>query len=139
MSKIAVLLGVCLTLSACVVYAPAYVTNQNTVVHYESTSTSSWRSEQQTKEVSERVTPKAKPPTKERKLVSCDAFVLPRDAQKPKYLTAVDLATAKDLPALDKMIGVKMKELQTHIDTMHSKYEQAHQRWMETCTNKVLN
>lgn len=139
MSKIATLLGVCLTLSACMVYAPTYVNEtQKTVVHYESTSSLNNRLEQETIEVSERVDPKVKHHVSQRTLADCDTFALPRDAQKPKYLTDEEMASAKDLPTLDRMIGLKMKELQTHIDTMHSRYEQAHRKWMETCTNKLL-
>ncbi len=139
MSKIALLLGVCLTLSACVVYAPTYVYEyQNTVVHYESTSTANSRVEQKTTEVSKRVDPKVERHLGQRTLADCDTFALPREAQRPKYLTDEELALATDLVTSDRIIGMKMKELQTHIETMHSKYEQAHQKWKETCANKLL-
>lgn len=139
MSKLAILLGVCLTLSACVIYAPTYVNNtQKTVVHYESTSSLNTRQKQETIEVSERVDSKVNHHLKQRTLADCDPFSLPRGALKPRYLTDADLASAKDLATLDRMIGLKMKELQTYIDVMHSKYEQAHVKWMEACANKLL-
>lgn len=139
MSKIATLLGVCLTLSACVVYAPTYVVDtQDTVVHYESTSRTITVSQQKTNEVSERVSPKVVQ-RDQRTLADCGAFILPREAQKPHYMTVDDMATAPGLAALDDMLGAKMKELQTHIDKLHSEYEQAHLKWMEACQKKLLN
>lgn len=139
MSRIAIILGVCLTLSACVVYAPTYVDdNQKTVVHYESTSSLNTRLEQKTTEVSKRVDPKVKHHLSQRTLADCDTFALPRDALKPMYLTDADLAAATDLATSDRIISTKMKELQTHIDGIYSKFEQAHQRWMETCAKKLL-
>lgn len=137
MSKSALLFGVCLCLSACVFYTPTYVNNdQDAVVHYESTSTLVQSIQQETKEVSERVVQKVAKPKRQSTLAACGPFILPREAQKPKYLTDVDMLDAEDLPALDRMLGMKMKELQTHIDTLHSKYEQAHQRWLEVCMDK---
>lgn len=140
MSKKALLLGVCLTLSACMVYAPTYVNQtQNTVVRHETTSTLNVRTKQETNEVSERVGPKVTLRSGQRTLADCDAFAHPRDARKPKYLTDVELASAEDLPAFDTMVAKKLKELQTYIDSFPSKYEQAHQRWLEACTNKLLD
>lgn len=140
MSKIALLLGVCLTLSACMIYAPTYVDQtQNTVVHYETTSSLNVRTEQETIEVSERVDPKVTLRSGQRTLADCGTFALPREAQKPKFLTEDELATAADIQVFDTMVARKLKELQTHIDKLHSEYEQAHKKWMETCSNKLLN
>lgn len=140
MSKSALLLGVCLSLSACVVYAPTYVTNdQNTVVHYESTSTLTESRKQETIGVSERVVQKVAQSREQRTLADCGAFILPRGAQKPIYLTDVEFASAEDLPAFDTMVAKKLKELQIHIDKLHSEYEQAHVKWMESCNKKLLN
>lgn len=140
MSKFAILLGVCLSLSACVVYAPTYISDTtNTVVHYESTSQSYTTQKQETKEVSERVTLKAAQPRDQRSLADCGAFILPREAQKPRYLTDRDFALAKHPDQFDKMVAGHLKELQTHIDKLHSEYEQAHRRWMETCAKKLLH
>lgn len=142
MSKKIVVLGLCAALSACVVYAPTYVSeDQNTVVHYESTSTVDSHSstvKPQTKEVSERVVQKVAQPRDQRPLAVCGAFTLPREAQKPEYLTDAMLANVKDLPELDRLVGLKMKELQTHIDKVHSRYEQAHDKWLEACIDKLL-
>lgn len=143
MSKKNLLLSVCVTLSACVVYAPTYVSeDQSTVVHYESTSTvgtnQSTPVTKQTNEVSKRVPPKATRPRDQHTLAECGAFTLPREAQKPEYLTEAKLALAQDIPELDRIVGAKMKELQTHIDNMQSKYEQAHIKWMEACNDKLL-
>jgi len=142
MSKKMLLLGVCVALSACVVYAPTYVSeNRSTVVHNESTSTVDSHElavTKETKEVSERVAQKATRPRDQHPLAVCGAFTLPREAHKPEYLTEAHLALAKDLPELDKMIGAKMKELQTHIDSVHTKYEQAHNKWLEACIDKLL-
>lgn len=140
MSKKALLLGVCLTLSACVVYAPTYVKQtEETVVHNAATSSQNVRIEQETKEVSERVDPKVTRRSGQRSLAVCGTFALPREAKKPRYLTDVELATAADLNMFDEMVARKMKELQTYIDKLDSDYEQAHNKWMETCSKKLLN
>lgn len=142
MSKKALLFGVCLclTLSACMVYAPTYVNeNQNTVVHHESTSSLDVRTKQETNEVSERVYPKVTLRSGQRTLADCDAFALPREVLKPKYLTDEELAMAEDLTAFDTLAATKLKELQIYIDSLPSKYEQAHKQWLEACTNKLLH
>lgn len=140
MSKSALILGVCLSLSACMVYAPTYVEEkQNTVVHYESTSQSRVDQKQETVGVPERVRTKVVHKRNQRTLADCGTFTLPREAQKPTYLTDDELAQPADSIIFDTMIARKLKELQNHIDNLHSEYEQAHIKWMETCAKKLLN
>lgn len=141
LKKLFVLPVVCLALSACVIYAPTYTSNPSkTVVHYESTSTVDSHETtvpQKTKEVSKRVESKATLPS-QRSLAVCGAFTLPREVV-PAYLTDDLMATAKDGQELDLILGKKVKELQTYIDGMHSKIEQAHQKWLESCKQKLLD
>lgn len=137
MSKVTLLLGVCLLLSACVVYAPTYVNNDwNMMVHHESVPTLVERKKEETIGTSERGESNTVKPRKQFTLADCGEFTLPREAQKPKYITDLDLVNIEDLLAFDRMLGLKMKELQTHIDTIHSKYEQAHRKWMDDCMVK---
>lgn len=136
------LASVCLTLSACVIYAPTYVSQPSTtVVHYESSSTvDSHQSTvtKQTNEVSERVEPKAPLPSTQRSLAACGAFTLPREAV-PEFLTDEMMAVAKDSDELDAVLGNQISRLQTYIGSIHSKVEQAHQKWLESCNQKLLD
>lgn len=139
--KILPIVGVCLILSACVIYAPTYVSQPSrTVVHYDTTSTSgSFNSnvKQETNEVSERVASKATA-KKQRPLAVCGAFTLPREAV-PAVITSDDIESAPDAEALDQLLGGKVLELQTYIESMNSKFEQAHLKWMESCEQKLLD
>lgn len=139
--KLLTLAPVCLALSACVIYAPTYVSQPSTtVVHYEATSTSSASNsnvKQKTIEVSKRVVPKVQATT-QRKLADCGTFTLPREAA-PKNLTLLELEAATSATALDQLLGLRVIELQTYIDSMHSKIEQAHVKWLESCQKKLLD
>lgn len=139
--KILILVPVCLILSACVLYAPTYVTQTSkTVVHLDTTSTSgSYNSNvtQETTEVSERVVPKdtiVRRPS----LAVCGSFILPREVV-PAVITNADLEAAPDAEAIDVLLGGKVLELQTYIEGMHSRIEQAHVKWMESCNQKLLD
>lgn len=142
MFRIFFLACVCSALSACVFYAPTYVSQPSTaVVHYESTSTVDSHEEtvkQETIGRSERVVPKATSTRKQRTLAECEAFTLPRGVAPP-YLTDKHIAAAKDGNEIDQLLGMKVKELQTYIDGMHSRLEQAHAKWLESCTQKLLD
>lgn len=133
---------VCLALSACMIYAPTYVSQPSTtVVHYESSSTVDSRQStvtKQTNEVSERVVQKAPLPSTQRSLAACGAFTLPREAI-PEFLTDEMMAVAKDSDELDVVLGSHIDKLQTYIDGIHSEVEQAHQKWLESCKQKVLD
>lgn len=139
--KTLLLTSVCLALSACMLYAPTYVSQPSTtVVHVATTSTADSHDsnvKQKTTEVSKRVASKATT-TKQRPLAVCGAFTLPREVV-PEYLTEELMATAKDVDELDTLVGMKVKELQTYIDSMHSKIEQAHAKWLESCQQKLLD
>lgn len=141
LKKLLLLAPVCLALSACVVYAPTYVSNSSkTVVHYEATSTSSQYSsnvKQKTKEVSERVVYKEKD-AKQHTLAECDNFILPREVV-PDYVTRNDLYSVTSTESLDLLLGNQVLQLQTYIDSMHSKIEQAHLEWLESCQKKLLD
>lgn len=136
------LASVCLSLSACMIYAPTYVSQPSTtVVHYESSSTvDSHQSTvtKQTNEVSERVEPKAPLSSTQRSLAACGAFTLPREAV-PIFLTQDDMTTAPPEAQVDMILAQKVKELQTYIDGIHSKVEQAHRKWLESCKQKLLD
>lgn len=133
---------VCFTLSACMIYAPTYVSQPSTtVVQYESSSTVDSHEStviKTTNEVSERVVPKATLPSTQRSLAACGAFTLPREAV-PEFLTDEMMAVAKDSDELDVVLGNQIARLQTYIDGMHSKVEQAHNKWLESCKQKVLD
>lgn len=139
--KILLLVPVCMILSACVVYAPTYVSQPSkTVVHYDTTSTSdSYNSNvtQKTNEVSKRVALK-EAATKQRSLAVCGSFTLPREAI-PAVITQDDLEASPDEKALDLLLGRKVLELQTYIEGMHSRIEQAHITWLESCNQKLLD
>jgi hypothetical protein len=124
------------------IYAPTYVSQPSTtVVHYESSSTVDSHESavtKQTNEVSERVVSKAPLPSTQRSLAACGAFTLPREAI-PEFLTDEMMAVAKDSDELDVVLGNHIGKLQTYIDNMHSKVEQAHLRWMESCKQKLLD
>jgi hypothetical protein len=92
---------------------------------------------QKTIEVSKRVVPKVQATT-QRKLADCGTFTLPREAA-PKNLTLLELEAATSATALDQLLGLRVIELQTYIDSMHSKIEQAHVKWLESCQKKLLD
>lgn len=131
---------VCLTLSACMIYAPTYVSKSSpTVVHVESTSAVVSQDSpvtQKTNEVSKRVVLKEPPKSTQRSLAVCGTFTLPREA-KPIFLTQLDMTSAPVDAQVDVVLAKKVKELQTYIDSMHSKVEQAHARWLESCEQKL--
>lgn len=136
MSKFLSVITVCVMLSACVIYTPTDVT-YSTVVHNETTSSTILDVEQKlTNGVSERVTRNALS-SKQRTLADCDNFVLPRDIQKPKALTIDDISGPRSVEALDQLLIAKIDEYRTYIDSMHSKIEQAHQVWLESCQHKI--
>lgn len=139
--KILLLTPVCLALSACMIYAPTYVSEtRSTVVHYESTSTQVPAVpvvKQETNEVSKRVASKPSP-TGPRLLAVCGDFTLPREV-KPDMMTPADLEDATSYAELDAKLAMQVKELQTYIGSMHSKIEQAHRKWMESCQQKLLD
>lgn len=131
---------VCLTLSACMIYAPTYVSESSpTVVQIESTSATQTKErvvKQKTNEVSKRVVPKEPPKSTQRSLAVCGTFTLPREA-KPIYLTYDDMVLAPIDAQVDVVLARKVKELQTYIDSMNSKIEQAHAKWLESCEQKL--
>lgn len=135
MSKLVTLLTLCTLLSACMIYTPQ--TNvYSTVVHNESTSSVLQPEKTITTEVSARVAQKTHSGI-QRSLADCDNFVLPRDAHKPKVLTKNDLLGPRTIDALDQLLMAKIDEYRTYVDSINSKYEQAHQKWLETCQQKV--
>lgn len=139
MLKNTIKISVCVLLSGCVIYAPTYVNkDRHTVVHYESSSSSVAANEiKETNEESVRVPEKPTQTSIKRTLANCDAFTLPREASRPKYLTEHDLVNAISDDEIDRILGLKIKELQTHIDKVHSRIEQAHVKWMEACEAKL--
>lgn len=142
MFRFFLLAPVCLALSACMFYAPTYVSQHSTtVVHYESPSTVDSHDSTaitKTNEGSERVVSKAPLTSTKRSLAACGAFTLPREAI-PEFLTDEMMATAKDSDELDVVLGNHIDKLQTYIESMHSKVEQAHQKWLESCKQKLLD
>lgn len=137
MSKLLTVFTLCSLLSACVIYTPMNV-SYSTVVHTESTSSVVTRDAERTitNEVSGRVAPNAHS-SKQRSLADCEPFALPRDTKKPKPLTRDDLAGPRTLQALDELVMGKLDEYRIHADSVHSKIEQAHQKWLESCQQKV--
>lgn len=139
--KILLLTPVCLALSACMIYAPTYVSEtSSTVVHYESTSTQVHTApvvKQETNEVSKRVVSKPSP-TGPRLLAVCGDFTLPREVT-PDMMTPDDMDESVKSADIDAMLATQVKELQTYIGNMHSKIEQAHRKWMESCQQKLLD
>lgn len=142
MLKIFILAPVCLALSACMLYAPTYESKTHTtVVHYETTSTVDSHDstvKQKTTEVSKRVESKAPAPIKRPKLADCKAFTLPREAA-PARFSEESFNKAVDNDQLDLLLITQINELQTYIDSMHSKIEQAHLEWLESCKQKLLD
>lgn len=137
MSKSILILALCSLLSACVNYTPTNVTYA-TVVHNESTSSVVVTTSEKntTNEVSGRVEQKSQTSI-QRPLADCDKFVLPRDLRSPKALTKADLAGPRSLEALDHLLSDKLNEYQTYIDSLPSRVEQAHNKWLEACQQKV--
>lgn len=136
MSRIAAIFALCFILSACVVYTPNNV-EYTTVVHNETTSSVTIVTEKTiTNEVSGRVVQKQHS-SAQRLLADCEPFALPRDVQKPKELYPEDLMGPRTVEELDRLLMSKIKEYQTYVDSAHSKIEQAHQKWLETCQQKV--
>lgn len=137
MSKFVMVLTLCYLLSACVIYTPTNVT-YSTVVHNESTSLVVNAPEKKlTNEVSGRVV-QNKHTSAQRSLAECKPFALPRDILKPKELTEDDLAGPRTLEAIDQLLMFKIKEYRIHVDSVHSKIEQAHKKWLESCQQKLL-
>lgn len=136
MSKFVTILALCSFLSACVIYTPTNF-NYTTVVHSESTSSVASNLERtKTNEVSGRVAQNAHS-SNQRSLADCKPFVLPRDIQKPKELTKVDLLGPRTLEAIDQLLVGKLDEYRTYVDSVHSKIEQAHHEWLESCQQKL--
>lgn len=137
MSKSILILALCSFLSACVNYAPTNVTYM-TVVHNETTSSVANMVPEKTRtiEVSGRVQQNSQTSI-QRSLADCDKFVLPRDIRGPKALTKDDLAGPRTLIGIDHLVMSKLNEYQTHIDSLPSKIEQAHNKWLEVCLQKV--
>ena len=135
--------SVCLTLSACMIYAPTYAPQTSaTVVHYEYASTQiQTELKQKTTEAKARVEQVPVSHNGKRSLDVCGKPTLPRGV-RPVFLSADDIAATEasdDVKALDILVGTKVKELQTYIEHMHSEYEQAHAKWLESCKQKLLD
>lgn len=135
------LASVCFALSACMIYAPTYAPQTSTtVVHYESASAQTTLSElkQETNEATERVVLKPTFIKSTKSIEACEKLILPREA-KPIFLTRLDMTNADPTVEVDVLLAKKVKELQTHIETMNSRFEQAHAKWLESCKQKLLD
>ncbi|ARV76860.1 hypothetical protein PHABIO_229 [Pseudomonas phage Phabio] len=138
MSKLTIVIVLCSLLSACVIYTPTENVTYSTVVHSVTTSSVVNAPEKTiTNEVSKRVV-QEKHTSTQRSLADCKPFTLPRDVLKPKELKDEDLLGPRTLKAFDQLLVAKIKEYRTHVDSVHSKIEQAHQKWLESCQQKLL-
>lgn len=138
MSRLVTILALCSLLSACVIYTPSNVT-YTTVVHNETTSSVVNAPEKRkTNEVSGRVV-QNKHTGAQRSLAECGPFILPRDIRKPEPLTRAHVIGPRTMDAVDDLFLHKLNEYRTYVDSVHSKIEQAHQKWLESCQQKVPN
>lgn len=138
MFKLVTAVALFLLLSSCVIYMPKKSV-YSTVVYVNNTSSSVSTVEKKiTNGVSERVVENGQT-SSQRSLAECPEFVLPRDTAKPKPLTKSDLEGPRSLQALDQLIMAKLAEYRTHTDIIHSKIEQAHREWLESCQQILLD